>query len=101
MKLKEAQANSPAVDRLALIGITLVGMAMCTAGVGKIAELGQWASSTGVAGSTLGVAVLAIVGARISGRPLPGIVDDRAAIVAVAGVAAIKVAIAAIFPLGA
>ena len=94
-----AQSGSTASDRVALIVVTLVGMAMCAQGVGKIAAAGQWVSFQGVAGSLLGIVILGIVGMRLLGRPLPMVETDRAALLAVVALAAIKVAIAAIVPL--
>ena len=94
-----AQSSSTGIDRVALIVVTLVGMAMCAQGVGKVAAAGQWLSVQGIAGSLLGIVILGIVGMRLFGRPLPLIETDRAALVAVVALAAIKVAIAAIVPL--
>jgi hypothetical protein len=67
--------------------------------VGKIAAAGQWLSFQGVTGSLLGIVILGIVGMRLLGRPLPMVETDRAALLAVVALAAIKVAIAAVVPL--
>ena len=93
------QTGSWGVARLALIAVTLIGMAMCTAGVGKVASSGEWLSFQGIAGSLLGVFVLGIVAMRFIGRPLPFVDTDWAAVLAVVILAAIKVAIAAAVPL--
>jgi hypothetical protein len=85
------------LDRAALVVVTLVGMAVCAAGVGTVAESGRWLSVPGVAGSLLGVAALAVVAARLLGRPLPFIGSDRAAVAAVLAIVVVKVAIAAWF----
>ena len=92
-------ATSPGIERVVLIVVTLVGMAMCTQGVGKVATSGQWLSVQGIAGSLLGIVILGIVGMRLVGRPLPMIDTDRAALIAVVALAAAKVVIAAVVPL--
>ena len=93
------ETGSPAIWRIALIVVTLVGMAMCTQGVGRVAASGQWLSVQGIAGSLLGIVILGIVGMRLIGRPLPMIDTDRAALIAVVALAAVKVVIAAVVPL--
>ena len=93
------QTGPTAIWRIALIVVTLVGMAMCTQGVGKVATSGQWLSFQGIAGSLVGIVILGIVGMRLIGRPLPMIDTDRAALIAVVALAAVKVAIAAVVPL--
>ena len=93
------ETGSPAIWRIALIVVTVVGMAMCTQGVGKVATSGQWLSVQGIAGTLLGIVILGIVGMRLVGRPLPMIDTDRAALIAVVALAAVKVVIAAAVPL--
>jgi hypothetical protein len=96
MKASTVQTGST-VDRAALIGATVVGMAMCSGGIGKVAASGQWLSFPGVAGSLLGAALLTVVIARLLGRSLPVVRTDRAAIGLVVGVAIAKLAVAALF----
>ena len=93
------QTSGTGIERIALIVITFVGMAICTQGIGKVAAAGQWLSFQGIAGSLLGLAVLGIVGMRLLGRPLPLIETDRAALVAVLALAAVKIAVANMVPL--
>jgi hypothetical protein len=90
---------SSGIERILLIVVTLVGMAMCTQGVARVATSGQWLSFQGISGSLLGIVILGIVGMRLIGRPLPMIDTDRAALVAVIAIAAVKVAVAAAVPL--
>ena len=99
MSEQMVETGSPAIWRIALIVVTLVGMAMCTQGVSKVANSGQWLSFQGIAGTLLGIVILGIVGMRLVGRPLPLIETDRAALIAVVAFAAVKVAIAAVVPL--
>ncbi len=83
-------------DRLAMIGVTLVGMAVCAPGIGRVATSGQWASFPGIAGTLLGVTILGLVLARLLGMSLGPVTTDRQAIAVVLAVAALKVAIAAL-----
>lgn len=82
--------------RIALIAVTLGGMALRAPGIGKVAQSGQWLSFPGIAGSLLGVAILAIVGARLLGTPLPFVSSDLAVVAVVVGFAVVKVGIAAV-----
>jgi hypothetical protein len=43
------QTGSSGIERVALIGITLIGMAMCAQGIGRVAATGQWLSVQGIA----------------------------------------------------
>ena len=88
-------------DRAAVIALGLVGMAMCSAGVGKVASSGNWLSLQGVLGSALGVIALAILGAAIVGKELPGIPGDRAALIVLGTIVVMKVGIASVFKLAA
>ena len=85
------------LERLALIVITVVGMAFCSRAIGKVAVENGWVSLPGVAGVLLGVGILGIVGARLLGKPLPLVESDVAAIIAVVGLAAAKVGVAALY----
>ena len=96
MNQQVVESGSTAIWRIALILVTLVGMARCTQGVGKVATSGQWLSLAGIAGTLLGIVILGIVGIRLVGRPLPLIETNRAALIAVAALAVVKVAIAAV-----
>ncbi len=90
----ETRSSSP---RLALIGVVIVGMALCTNGVGKVAVAGQWLSFPGLAGSLLGIAALGMVGVRLAGRELPFVRTDVDAIKAVVALALVKFAIGLLF----
>ena len=85
------------MERIALIGVTVVGMALCTRGIGRIAAEGAWVSVPGILGCALGVALLGIVGARFLGWQLPLVGTDLTAIAAVLAIAAAKVGVAAVY----
>ena len=93
------QTGSAAVWRIGLLVVTLAGMAICSQGIGKVAASGQWLSFQGIAGSLLGIVILAIVFMRLVGRELPLIETDRTALIAVVALAVLKLAIAAVVPL--
>ena len=44
MNQQVVESGSTALWRIALLLVTLGGMAMCTQGVGKVATTGQWLS---------------------------------------------------------
>jgi hypothetical protein len=94
-----AQAGSGTLARIALIVVTLVGMAMCTPGIGKVASTGQWLTFQGIFGSLIGVLVLVIVAARLLNWHIPVIETDTAAIAAVVLLAALKIGMTTLFPL--
>jgi hypothetical protein len=80
-------------SKIALIVVTLVGMAMCTAGIGRVAAQGQWLHPLALVGSLLGVAILLLVGAALFNIKLPLIDSTQAALIAVIVVVILKVAL--------
>ena len=88
-------------DRTATVALGVIGMAICSAGVGKVAESGNWVSVPGVLGSMIGVVALAILGAAIAGKELPGLPGDRAALVVLGTILIMKIGIASVFKLAA
>jgi hypothetical protein len=95
MRAQDIQAGGTRLERWVLVGLTVLGMAICTAGIGRVAASGAWLGVPGILGSVLGVAVLAIVGSRLLGVKLPYLATNRQAIVAVLALAILKLAIAA------
>ncbi len=89
--------TKPLRDRLAVIGVTALGLALCGPGVGKVATSGQWLSLPGIAGSLLGAAALAVVGARLTGKDLPFVRSDLDAIKVVIAVGLVKFVVATAF----
>lgn len=80
--------------RAALIGLLVVGMAMCTPGIGQVAASGRWGSPLAIIGYVLGAAILVIIIAGLAGWKLP-LVDGLAqACAVVMGLIAVKFAIA-------
>jgi hypothetical protein len=85
--------------KLALIIATVVGMGICTAGIGPVAKANAWLSFNGIAGTLLGIAALLVVGSALIGRPLPLIADERAALIALGAIVVVKIGVAAAHPL--
>jgi choline-glycine betaine transporter len=74
----------------------MVGMAMCSAGIGRVAAAGHWADPLSIIGYILGVAALVVIGAALLGRSLPSITSTRHAIFVVLGIIVVKVALTAL-----
>ncbi len=76
-----------------LILVTLVGMAMCSAGIGQVAARGEWLHPMSVIGYVLGALILVVVGAALFGVRLPLIDSARMATIAVIVLAIAKIAL--------
>ena len=90
---KLAGAALPLVEgeREALIALAVLGLAMCGSGpLGQIAARGAWLSWGGLAGSILGLLVLAVVGAGLGLVQLPLVASAPAAFNALAGLMVLK-----------
>ncbi len=96
MSANRVASGTAGRDRLAMIGVTVVGMAICAPGIGRVATSGQWMTFPGIVGTLLGVAVLGVVVARLLGRSLGPVSTDRQATAVVLAIAVLKVAIAAL-----
>jgi hypothetical protein len=77
-------------DRAVLVVIVVLGMAMCTRGIGRVAALGDWTHPLSIVGMVVGVLILVIAAALFVGKPLPLIATLRTAILAVAVLGAAK-----------
>lgn len=80
-------------SKIVLIVATLVGMAMCTAGIGQVAAQGQWLHPLSIVGYLVGVVILLIVGAALFGVKLPLIDSTQAALISVIVLVIVKVAL--------
>lgn len=88
-------------DSTAVIGLGVIGFALCGISVQKVAASGNWLNVPGILGSALGIMAVAIVAAVLLGKELPGIPGDRAALVLLATIVVMKLGIAAVFKLSA
>ena len=77
---------------LLIVG-TLVGMAICTAGIGPVAARGAWLHPLSIVSTILGIAILLMVGAALFDIKLPIIDSSRAALIALVVLAMAKVAL--------
>ena len=67
--------------RVAMIVLLLLGMAMCTSGIGRVAAIQQWMHPLSILGYLLGALILVIGLATTFGLKLPYIQSDIQAIV--------------------
>ena len=77
-------------ERAALIVLVVLGMTMCTRGIGRVAAQGAWTHPLSILGYVLGALMLVIAGALLIGKPLPLITTTRHAILAIGLLTAAK-----------
>jgi hypothetical protein len=83
-------------SRLVFGLVTVVGMAMCSAGIGKAARLGLWSHPLTIAGYGLGVAALVLAAQGVFRfRLLP--VSNTAALLGILGIIVVKTALATLY----
>lgn len=78
--------------RVAMGVILLLGMAICTSGIGRVAAFQQWTHPLAILGYLLGALILVVGLGMIFGLKLPYIQSDAQAIVIVAILLGAKVA---------
>ncbi len=76
--------------KAALLALLVVGMAMCSGGIGQVGASGRWASPLAITGYILGALLLVVIAAGLFGWKLPLVQDERQAVAAVAGLMAVK-----------
>ena len=80
--------------RVAMGVILLLGMSMCTSGIGRVAAIQQWAHPLAILGYLLGALILAVGLGIVFGMKLTYIQSDVQAIMIVAVLVVAKVAVA-------
>lgn len=71
-------------DKIVLVVITVVGMAICAiGGIGRVAAQGKWLNPFAILGYILGAVILLIVAAAVLNIQLPYLDSIRAAMIAV------------------
>lgn len=80
-------------ERVALIVLVGLGMAMCMNGIGRVAAAGAWTHPLAILGSLVGVLILVVGVAGFFGWQLPLVDGARQAIIAVSGLAIVKLAL--------
>lgn len=83
-------------ERVALIVLVVLGMAMCTNGIGRVAAANAWAQPLSIAGYLLGSLILIVAVLALMGRPLPLIPGVHQAIIAVSALSVLKLVLSAI-----
>jgi hypothetical protein len=77
--------------KLAVVAVTLVGMTMCTAGIGWVAARGAWLHPMSFVAYVVGIAILFIAGATLLNVRLPLIETNQAALIAIVALILFKV----------
>ncbi len=80
-------------DKGILLVVTLVGMAMCSIGIGQVSARGEWLNPMAIVAYGIGTLILVIVGAALLNLSLPLIDSPRAAWIAVIVLALVKVGV--------
>ena len=83
-------------SRLTLLVVGLVGMAMCSAGIGRVAATGHWLDPLSIVGYVLGVAALGAIVVGAFGWHAPLIDSSRQALYAVLAIIVLKIALTAV-----
>jgi hypothetical protein len=73
----------------------VIGMAMCSRGIGYVGALGAWVHPLAILGYLVGALILVIAGSAVMGIPLPWIASPQHAILAVSILTAVKLAFSA------
>jgi hypothetical protein len=74
----------------ALITIGVIGMALCTRGIGRVAETGAWAHPLSILAYLVGLAIIVITVLAALGQPIPLIPSTRSAIMVIVVMIAVK-----------
>jgi hypothetical protein len=86
-------------ERAALIALVVIGMGMCTAGIGRVAASGAWLHPLAMVGYLLGVAILVIGVAAVFGKQVPPLTSYYQSFAVVAGLAGVKLALSTLHQL--
>lgn len=82
-----------ATEQMFLVVVTLIGMALCSAGAGRAAARGTWRHPFAIFAALLGVLALGIVAAALLGINLPLISSPLTAAAVIAALVVVKVGI--------
>lgn len=86
--------------RVIILTLIIVGMAMCAlGGIGRVAAVNAWAHPISILGYLIGALLLVVMGAELFGKHVPPITSDRAALLVIAGLMAVKWVLTQIHPL--
>jgi hypothetical protein len=83
--------------RTVLIVFLAAGLVVCSiGGIGRVSASGAWLQPFSIIGYVLGALIIVIGVAALFGKPIPPLSSDQQSITAVAGIAALKLVLAAI-----
>ncbi len=84
-------------DRSALLGIIIIGMAICSRiGIGRVSALGAWAHPFSIIGYLLGAAIILIGLAALFGKQIPPLTSYHQSFQAVVVIALTKIVLTTI-----
>ena len=83
-------------DRVALVVLVLLGIAMCTNGIGRVADAGAWLHPLAILGYLLGALILLLGAAALFGLQMPLVTDVRQAIIAISVLGVAKLVFSAL-----
>jgi hypothetical protein len=86
-------------ERVVLIALVVIGMGMCTAGIGRVAASGAWLHPLSVIGYLLGATILVIGVAAVFGKQVPPLTSYYQSFAVVAGLAGVKLALSTLHQL--
>lgn len=75
-----------------LVLLVVIGMAICTSGIGRVAAMNQWTHPLSILGILLGVLILVVAVAAYFGWKLPLIQNDTQSLIAIALLVVLKIA---------
>lgn len=77
-------------DRAALLVLIVLGMAMCTTGIGRVAESGSWTHPLAIAAYLVGGVILVVGVAALFGKVIPPLSGYRQSVLLVAILVPVK-----------
>ena len=99
--LANAQQRISLVSNLKvdLIIVLILGMMMCTTGIGRVAAVNQWLNPLSILGMLVGVAILLVLASSLFGFKLPLIPTDYRVLYLLVGLIGSKILISVIHSL--
>ncbi len=82
--------------RAALWGLLILGVVACSGGIGQVGASNRWTSPLAILGYLLGITILVVLVAGLSGRQLPLVQTQTQAVTAMAALMGAKLVIGAV-----
>jgi len=77
-------------DKSAIITIGIIGMALCTRGIGRVAEAGAWTHPLAIIAYLLGITIIVITVLIAVDQPIPMITNSRMAMFVIVSMIGLK-----------